>query len=52
MIIYTKLLADKMEYEDKPDVVLIDIPLVLERADRSLDERVYIINIYNYVEEQ
>lgn len=47
MINTYKLLADIMEDDDKPEVVLIDVPLVLERADAPLDERVDIIKVYN-----
>lgn len=42
-----KLLAELMEEDEKPDLVLLDVPLLLERADAPLDERTDIVNIYN-----
>lgn len=42
-----KLLEDLMEDDEKPELVILDVPLVLERADAPLEEREDIINIYN-----
>lgn len=42
-----KLLDELMEDEEKPDLVLLDVPLLLERADAPLENRVDIVNIYN-----
>lgn len=42
-----KLLTELMEQEEKPELVLLDIPLLLERADAPLDNRIDIVNFYN-----
>ena len=47
-----KLLADAMEDVDKPDMILIDTPLLLERADEPLADRVDIIKYYERCKEE
>jgi len=42
-----KLLTELMEQEEKPELVLLEVPLLLERADAPLDSRTDIVNIYN-----
>lgn len=42
-----KLLTELMEEDEKPELVLLDVPLLLERADAPLDDRIDIVNIYN-----
>ena len=42
-----KLLEDLMEDDEKPELVLIDVPLVLERSDAPLEDRKDIIKVYN-----
>lgn len=42
-----KLLTELMEEDEKPELVLLDVPLLLERADAPLEERKDIVNIYN-----
>lgn len=42
-----KLLTDLMEDDEKPELVLIDVPMVLERADAPLEERKDIIKFYD-----
>lgn len=42
-----KLLTDLMEEDEKPELVLLDVPLLLERSDAPLDERIDVVNIYN-----
>ena len=42
-----KLLTELMEQQEKPEIVLLDIPLLLERADAPLENRTDIVNIYN-----
>lgn len=42
-----KLLTELMEEDEKPELVLLDVPLLLERADAPLEERTDIVNIYN-----
>lgn len=42
-----KLLTELMEKEEKPELVLLEVPLLLERADAPLDNRTDIVNIYN-----
>jgi hypothetical protein len=42
-----KLLTELMEQEDKPELVLLEVPLLLERADAPLDDRTDIVKIYN-----
>lgn len=47
MINAYKLLTELMEQEEKPELVLLEVPLLLERADAPLDSRTDIVNIYN-----
>lgn len=42
-----KLLTELMEQEEKPELVLLEVPLLLERADAPLDSRTDIVDIYN-----
>lgn len=42
-----KLLTELMEDDEKPELVLLEVPLLLERADAPLDSRTDIVNIYN-----
>jgi hypothetical protein len=42
-----KLLSDLMEDDEKPELVLIDVPLVLERSDAPLEDRKDIIKVYD-----
>ncbi|WP_041846905.1 hypothetical protein NSS91_03230 [Caldifermentibacillus hisashii] len=42
-----KLLSDLMEDDEKPELVLVDVPLVLERSDAPLEDRKEIIRIYD-----
>ena len=42
-----KLLEDLMEDDEKPELVLVDVPLVLERADAPVDDRKDTIIAYN-----
>ncbi len=42
-----KLLSDLMEDDEKPELVLVDVPLVLERSDAPLEDRKDIIRIYD-----
>lgn len=42
-----KLLDELMEDIEKPELIMVDIPLLLERADAPLDERVDVKNIYD-----
>jgi len=42
-----KLLSDLMEDDEKPELVLMDVPLVLERSDAPLEDRKEIIRIYD-----
>lgn len=42
-----KLLSDLMEDDEKPELVLVDVPLVLERSDAPLEDRMDIIRIYD-----
>ena len=42
-----KLLTELMEEDEKPELVLLDVPLLLERADAPLEERTDIVVIYN-----
>ena len=42
-----KLLEDLMEDDEKPELVLVDVPLVLERSDAPLEDRKEIIRIYD-----
>ncbi len=42
-----KLLDELMEEEEKPELVILDVPLLLERADAPLEERTDIVNLYN-----
>ncbi|MDI6600943.1 MAG: hypothetical protein QME46_04095 [Thermoanaerobacteraceae bacterium] len=42
-----KLLSDLMEDDEKPELVLMDVPLVLERSDAPLEDRKDIIRIYD-----
>jgi hypothetical protein len=41
------LLTELMEEDEKPELVLLDVPLLLERADAPLDDRTDIVKIYN-----
>jgi len=41
-----KLLNDLMEDDDRPELVMLDVPLLLERADAPLDNRVDIQKLY------
>ena len=41
-----KLLNDLMEDEDKPELVMLDVPLMLERADAPLEDRGDIQKLY------
>lgn len=47
MINAYKLLEELMEENEKPELVLLEVPLLLERSDAPLDDRTDIINIYN-----
>ncbi len=42
-----KLLSDLMEDDEKPELVLVDVPLVLERSDAPLEDREDIIKVYD-----
>ncbi|GAA0084834.1 hypothetical protein UT300007_12730 [Clostridium sp. CTA-7] len=42
-----KLLSELMSEDDKPELVILEVPLLLERADAPLDDRTDIVNIYN-----
>ncbi len=42
-----KLLEELMKDDSKPELVIVDVPLLLERADAPLDNRKDILNIYN-----
>lgn len=42
-----KLLEDLMEDDEKPELIIVDVPLVLERADAPIEGRKEIMNIYN-----
>lgn len=42
-----KLLTELMEQEEKPELVMLEVPLLLERADAPLEDRTDIVNIYN-----
>ncbi len=42
-----KLLEDLMEDDEKPELVLVDVPLVLERSDAPVDDRIDIMKIYD-----
>lgn len=42
-----KLLSDLMEDDGKPELVLVDVPLVLERSDAPLEDRKDIIKVYD-----
>ncbi|WP_271715366.1 hypothetical protein [Anaeromicropila herbilytica] len=42
-----KLLTELMEQDEKPELVLLEVPILLERADAPLDTRMDIVNIYN-----
>lgn len=42
-----KLLAEIMEEDEKPELVLLEVPLLLERSDAPLDSRTDIVNIYD-----
>jgi hypothetical protein len=42
-----KLLEDLMEDDEKPELVLVDVPLVLERSDAPLEDRKDIIKVYD-----
>ena len=42
-----KLLSELMEDDEKPELVLVDVPLVLERSDAPLEDRRDIIKFYN-----
>ena len=42
-----KLLTELMKEDEKPELVLLDVPLLLERADAPLEERTDIVVIYN-----
>lgn len=42
-----KLLKELMEDDERPELVLLDVPLVLERADAPLDNRTEIVKVYN-----
>lgn len=46
-----KLLEELMKDDSKPELVIVDVPLLLERADAPLDNRKDIINIYNKCKE-
>lgn len=47
MINAYKLLTELMEEDEKPELVLLEVPLLLERADAPLEDRTDIVNIYN-----
>ena len=42
-----KLLSDLMEDDEKPELVLVDVPLVLERSDAPLEDRKDTIKVYD-----
>lgn len=42
-----KLLEDLMEDDEKPELVLVDVPLVLERSDAPLEDRKDTIKVYD-----
>lgn len=42
-----KLLKELMEDDERPELVLLDVPLILERADAPLENRTEIVKIYN-----
>jgi len=42
-----KLLETTMEEENLPDLIILDVPLLLERADAPLDDRVDILKYYD-----
>jgi len=42
-----KLLSDLMEDDEKPELVLMDVPLVLERSDAPLEDRKDTIKVYD-----
>lgn len=46
MINAYKLLEDTMKEEVPPDLIIMDIPLILERADTPLSERLDIVEYY------
>lgn len=41
-----KLLEDIFSNDDRPDLVIVDTPLMLERADSPLSDRIDVINLY------
>ncbi|SKB73063.1 hypothetical protein SAMN02745120_0086 [Acetoanaerobium noterae] len=41
-----KLLEDIFNNDDRPDLVIVDTPLMLERADSPLSDRIDVINLY------
>ncbi|MBE6063999.1 hypothetical protein [Clostridium cochlearium] len=42
-----KLLETTMEEENLPDLIILDVPLLLERADAPLDDRMDILKYYD-----
>lgn len=42
-----KLLEDLMEDDEKPELVLVDVPLILERSDAPLEDRKDTIKVYD-----
>ncbi len=42
-----KLLSDLMEDDEKPELVLMDVPLVLERSDAPIEDRKDTIKVYD-----
>jgi len=46
-----KLLAEAMEDVDKPDLILVDTPLLLERADEPVADRTDILKYYEQCKE-
>lgn len=46
-----KLLGDTMEEEEPPDLIIMDVPLLLERADAPLDDRLDILKYYELCKE-
>lgn len=51
MINAYKLLMDTMEEVDLPELIIMDVPLLLERADTPLSERVDIMKYYDLCKE-
>jgi hypothetical protein len=42
-----KLLDELMEEEEKPELVMVSVPLLLERADAPLETRLDVVKLYN-----